>query len=386
MTSDPRLASLSAFPARPSTVAYRRLQDLLARADVILDGPRPVDIRINDPRACRAILGGSLGFGESYMAGWWDCDALDELAFRLFYARLDADPWSLRLLPQVAAALALNLQSRARSRQVAEAHYDVGNDLFERMLDRDLVYTCGYWADAESLEEAQAAKLELSCRKLGLRPGMRVLDIGCGFGAFMKYASERYGVSCVGYSVSERQTEVARRRCDGLPVEVVLDDYRSITGKYDRVVSIGMLEAVGYKNYRAFARVVHDALADDGIALIHTVGHNVSTRRGDPWIDRYVFPNGMLPSLAQLATAFEGLFVIEDLHNFGPHYDRTLRVWNARFQAAWPELSRRYERRFKRMWELYLLGFAGGFRARNWQLWQIVLTKPGRPQPLCRFT
>lgn len=358
---------------------------ILARAGVTLDGPESFDIRINDPRAYRAMLTGSLGFGEAYMDGYWDCDALDELTARVFAADLAADRPTWRVLARIAMAAMTNRQSRSRAIDVAHAHYDAGNDLFRKMLDENLVYTCGYWKDAADLEGAQLAKMDLVCRKLGLEPGMRVLDIGCGYGAFMKHASERFGVECVGYSVSARQMELARERCAGLPVRLVLEDYRSITGTYDRVVSIGMLEAVGYRNYRAFMQIVHRALATDGLALIHTVGHNVSTRRGDPWIDAYIFPNGMLPSIAQLGQSLEGLFVMEDWHNFGPDYDRTLMAWNERFQRAWPELSSAYSQRFKRMWELYLLGFAGGFRVRNWQLWQMVLSKPGRSQPACRL-
>ena len=360
------------------------LDELLDRADVRLDGTRPWDIRVQDPRAYRAMLSGSLGMGEAYMDGWWDCDALDALMERLFRARLDADPPTLRILVRSALAAIQNLQSRRRAFDVGRAHYDVGNDLFERMLDPDMVYTCGYWRDAADLASAQTAKLDLVCRKLELRPGMRVLDIGCGYGAFMKHATERYGVSCVGYSVSKEQSELARKRCERLPVTLVLEDYRAITGTFDRVVSIGMLEAVGYRNYRAYMEVIDRVLAPDGLALIHTVGHNVSTRRGDPWSDTYIFPNGMLPSIAQLGASMEGLFVMEDWHNFGPDYATTLMAWNDRFQRAWPDLEARYGARFKRMWELYLLGFAGGFRARAWQLWQIVLSKPGRTQPDCR--
>ena len=374
-------------PAVACTSHHQRLvKDQLARAGIVVDGPAPWDMRVHDERAFRAMaLHGSLGFGESYMAGHWDCDALDVLAERLFRNDLTADPRSARVLVHRALAVVRNLQSRARAAEVAEKHYDLGNDLFEAMLDSRMVYTCGYWRDAHDLESAQEAKLDLICRKLDLRPGMRVLDIGCGFGALMKHACERYGVSCTGYSVSREQTEYARRACEGLPVEIVLDDYRTIRGRFDRVVSVGMLEAVGYKNFRAYMQIAHDALEDDGLFLLHTVGHNRTTRNGDPWIEKYIFPNGMLPSIAQLGAAFEDLFVMEDWHNFGTDYEKTLLAWNARFQEAWPRLRGKYGDTFKRMWELYLLGFAGGFRARAWQLWQIVLTKPGRRPPACRL-
>ncbi len=378
-------------PWRANAAAVRSpdrdaVQSILTRAGIMLDGARPFDIRILDPRAYRAMLSGSLGFGEAYMDGWWDCDALDQVMARIFAADLAGDRPDLRVLSRVALAWLTNRQSRARAFEVGRAHYDVGTDVFEAMLDPEMVYTCAYWKDATDLASAQRAKLDLVCRKLGLTPGMRVLDIGCGYGAFMKHAAQHYGVECVGYSVSAEQTRVARERCAGLPVSIVVEDYRSIEGTYDRVVSIGMLEAVGYRNYRAFMQVVHDHLTTDGLALVHTVGHNRSTRRGDPWSDAYIFPNGMLPSIAQLGAAMEGLLVMEDWHNFGPDYDRTLMAWHERFQQAWPELSARHSDRFKRMWQLYLLGFAGGFRVRSWQLWQIVLSKPGRAQPDCRLS
>ncbi len=384
----PEDRALTRAPALTSALDRdrRALSALLARAGVELDGRRPFDIRIVDPRACGAMLSGSKGFGESYMAGAWDCDALDALAEKLFAADLTADRPTFDVMARALLARLMNRQSKERAFEVAEAHYDLETAIFERMLDDKLVYTCGYWKDATGLSSAQSAKLDLVCRKLALAPGMRLLDIGCGFGALMKHAAEHYGVTCVGYSVSREQTRIARERCAGLPVEVVIDDYRAIRGSFDRVASIGMLEAVGYRNYRPFMEVVARVLAPDGIALVHTVGSNVSTRRGDPWIDKHIFPNGMLPSIAQMGRAIEGLLVMEDWHNFGPDYDRTLMAWNDRFQAAWPELSRvtRRGERFKRMWELYLLFFAGGFRARTYQLWQIVLTKPGRSQPSCR--
>jgi len=380
----------SPIPSLPFSSLDRRaprdrsaVAELLSRAGVTLDGTAPWDIRVRDPRAYRAMLSGTLGFGESYMDGHWDCDALDQLAARLFAAKLDQDPPTLPVLARVLMARVANLQSPRRAFQVGEAHYDAGNDLFAHMLDENLVYTCGYWKNAADLRAAQIAKMDLVCRKLGLERGMRVLDIGCGFGSFMKYASETYGVTCVGYSVSAEQTAIAKERCEGLPVSIVLADYRTIPAAsqtFDRVVSIGMLEAVGYRNFRAFFEVVDEVLAPDGLALVHTVGHNVSTRRGDPWSDKYIFPNGMLPSIAQLGAAMEGLFVMEDWHNFGPDYEKTLLAWHQNFRRAWPELSSRYTERFRRMWELYLLGFAGGFRARNWQLWQIALSKPGTPQ------
>lgn len=362
------------------------LEGRLARAGIALDGPAPHDIRVRDERMFGAILGaGLLGVGESYMAGWWDCERLDEAVFRT----LDAGVYSrslssLRDLPTVLRAKLLNAQSGSRAVQVCEAHYDLGNDLFRAMLDERMVYTCGYWREARDLASAQVAKLDLVCRKLALRPGMRLLDIGCGWGSFMKFAAERYGVTCVGYSLSREQTALGRELCAGLPVEFVLDDYRRIRGEYDRVVSIGMMEAVGAKNFRAFMEVVARSLKPGGSALLHTMGSPRSFDRTESWYDKYIFPNGMIPSIAQLGRAMEGLLVMEDWHNFGTDYDPTLMAWNENFQRAWPTLSARYSPGFKRMWEFYLLSLAGSFRARYSHLWQIVVSKPGTRRWDCR--
>lgn len=343
------------------------------------DGVAPWDPQIHDARTFRRMtLEHSIGAGESYMDGWWDCAALDQFFFRLFRTRLGDDPRPLlgglsELLPR-----AVNLQSRTRSHRVNDQHYDLGNDLYEAMLDARMVYTCGYWEGAANLEEAQINKLELVCRKLGLQPGMRVLDIGCGFGSFLKYAAERHGIEGVGYTLSRSQHAYALRSCRDLPVEVRFGDYRTIQGRFDRIASIGMFEAVGQKNIRTFMAVMHRVIDPDGAALLHTIGKDMPRAASSHWVDKYIFPNGYIPELGEVVRGIEGLFRIEDLHNFGPDYDRTLMAWNERFQAAWPELEPRYGRRFRRMWEFYLMLFAGGFRAREWELWQLLLTPDSR--------
>ena len=270
--------------------------------------------------------------------------------------------------------------------EVGERHYDLGNDLYQAMLDKRMNYTCGYWKDAATLDEAQEAKLDLVCRKIGLQPGMRVLELGCGWGSFAKYAAEKYGAEVLGVTVSKEQVALGMEQCQGLPVELRLQDYREVEGTYDAVISIGVMEHVGYKNYRTYMQVVDRCLKEDGIAFVHTIGGNRSATSSDPWTNKYIFPNGMLPSIAQLGAAMEGLFVMEDWHNFGPHYDRTLMAWHANFEAAWPELKANYDERFYRMWRYYLLSCAGGFRSRNNQLWQIVMTRTGTPQPDCRVS
>lgn len=363
----------------------RQLAALLERADIQLNGSRPFDLQLRRPRAARRILAqGSLGLGESYVDGDWDAEQLDTLIYRLLQARLQDAVHPPGLLLAMVRARLLNLQSQARAWIVGRAHYDLGNDFFAAMLDESMAYSCGYWADAETLADAQTAKLDLVCRKLGLKPGMRLLDIGCGWGSLLVHAARHYGTTCVGLTISQAQAELARKRCEGLPVEIRLDDYRRLapeegSQRFDRVASIGMFEHVGSKNYPAFFEIARNALKPDGLMLLHTIGKTQHREVTDPWIDRYIFPNGQLPVLGQIADAADPRFVIEDVHNFGADYDRTLMAWHDRFRRSWPKFAARYGERFQRMWRYYLLSCAGAFRARNVQLWQLVLAPGGMP-------
>jgi len=354
------------------------VEALLEKADVRLDGDRPWDIQLHNPATIdRALAAGNLGFGEAYMDGWWDCERLDELFYRLLASGIDEEVQPLRLMLHSLRAKVLNLQTSRRAWQVGEAHYDLGNDFYEAMLDSRMTYSCGFWENARNLEEAQTAKLDIICRKLGLEPGMRVLDIGCGWGGFMEYAARHYGVECVGLTISREQAALARDRCAGLPVEVRGQDYRELFERFDRLVSIGMFEHVGRKNHREYMEVAARCLDDEGLFLLHSIGKKRTHTTPDAWIDRYIFPNGDLPSMGQVSTAVEDLFLIEDLHNFGADYDPTLMAWHENFEAAWPRFRDRYGERFHRMWRYYLLSCAGTFRARDNQLWQLVLSKRG---------
>ncbi len=365
----------------------RIVRELLELAEVELNGKNPWDIQVHNPNLYSRVLNeASLGLGESYMDGWWDCEALDELIYRVLKARLDTKVrgnWKIAL--HFLQARLFNLQTRSRALKVGEYTYDLGNDLYCAMLDKRLNYTCGYWKDAATLDEAQDAKLDLVCRKIGLKPGMDVLEFGCGWGSFASYAAEKYGAHVVGVTISKEQLSFAQEVCKGLPVELRFQDYREVQGKFDAVISIGMVEHVGYKNYPEYMRVVDRCLKDDGIALVHCIGSNESTTMGEPWAAKYIFPNGMLPSIAQIGEALAPTFVMEDWHNFAPHYVPTLLAWYANFEKAWPGLRAKYGDRFYRMWRFYLLNSAGAFRARAQQLWQIVFTRKGTPQPECRF-
>ena len=359
----------------------QRVEHLLDDADVCIDGSRPWDMRVHDPSTYSRILEhGSLGLGESYMDGCWDCAALDELISRLLAARLDERVVTMDDIWVGLQAKFVNLQRGQRAWTVAKQHYDLGNDLYRAMLGKRMVYSCGYWRHADDLDAAQEAKLDLVCRKLMLKPWMRVLDIGCGWGEALKFAAERYGVKGVGITLSKEQLVHARALCDGLPVEIRLQDYRETDERFDRVFSIGMFEHVGFKNYRTYFDCVSRCLTPDGLSLLHTIGGERSTDHTDPWIEKYIFPHSMLPSAAQIATAVEGRFVIEDWHNFGADYERTLLAWRDNIEAAWPALNAdRYDERFRRMWRYYLASAIAGFRTRRNQLWQIVLSPYGVP-------
>lgn len=353
------------------------LREVLAKADVRLNGDRPWDITTNDIQAfSNSISGGTLGIGEAFVDGLWDCKEIDELIDRLYRARLDTElekRWVL--IGSLLLSYLGSFGSRRKTSNVAE-HYNLGNDLFQAMLDPRLVYTCGYWKDTDSLVKAQEQKLDLVCRKVGLEKGMRVLDIGGGWGGFVKYAAEKYGTSAVNISVSKEQIELADKLCKGLPVENRLADYREINEPFDAIVSLGMFEHVGPKNHRSYMEVVNRCLKEGGLFLLHTIGSNISTNRGNPWVAKYIF-GGVVPSLTQITGAIEGLFILEDVHNFGPDYDKTLMAWWDNFDKNWPKLCEHYGDRFYRMWKLYLQSCAGAFRARNLQLWQIVLSKNG---------
>ena len=355
------------------------VENLLNQAGIGINGNNSWDIQVHNNKLYSRILsGGTLALGESYMDGWWDCPNLDQFFTKVLRANLGVMTLGIRtLIWQFLKACIINPQNKVRAFIVGEKHYDVGNDLYKLMLDKRMNYSCGYWQTADNLDDAQEAKLELSCQKLGLKPGMKVLDIGCGWAGFAKYAAEKYGVTVVGVTISKEQKKLAEELCQGLPVEIRLQDYRELNEEFDRIISIGMIEHVGRKNYREYMKVARRCLKDDGLFLLHTIGGLRSTVMVEPWIGKYIFPNGMLPSIKQLARSVEKLFVIEDLHNFSAYYDTTLMAWYTNFVANWDKIKNNYDERFYRMWVYYLLSCAGSFRARKNQLWQIVLSKNG---------
>jgi cyclopropane-fatty-acyl-phospholipid synthase len=364
----------------------RRVASLLDRADIRIGGDRPWDIQVHDDRFYARILAeGVLGVGESYMDGWWDCERLDDMFHRILAARLDQEirqDW--RMLVHLAVSRVMNLQSRRRSRHVVRRHYDLDTDLYMSFLDPYNQYTCAYFRGTDELDRAQEQKLELICRKLQLSAGDRVLDIGCGWGGFAKFAAEHYGCHVTGVTISPVQAAYARDFCRGLDVEILESDYRDLpqhipAGGVDKVLVCGMIEHVGYRNYRPLMQVVAHCLPARGLFLLHTIGgRSTKTTLQNRWLARYIFPNSMMPSLRQLAGAAEGELVLEDLHAFGPrHYEKTLLAWYDNFERNWHSISARHDDRFFRMWRFYLLHMAGSFRADQQHLWQIVFSKNG---------
>lgn len=357
----------------------KQIIKLLQEAGITVNGDQPWDIQIKNKKVYNKVIRkGSLGLGESYMDGWWDVERLDEFFDRVLRSKLDE---KFTLTPQnviqYLKAWALNLQTKKRASSSIIHHYDIGHDLYRSMLDKRMVYTCAFWDGASTLDEAQEAKLDLICQKLDVQPDDHILDIGCGWGSFTRFAAEKYGARVTGVTISNDQAKYAKEICKGLPVDIRLQDYRDITEKYDKIVSLGMMEHVGQKNYKTYLNTAARALKEDGLFLIQVIGRNTSANKADAWVSKYIFPNGMLPSVKQIGEALENTFVMEDWHNFGPNYDKTLMAWFENFDNHWDELKSNYSERFYRMWKYYLLSCAGAFRSRSNQLWQIVLSKEG---------
>lgn len=374
--------SFFCFAIRGETTPKQLIEEVLALADIKINGNRPSDIRVYDDRFYeRVIKEGSLGFGESYMEGWWDAPALDECLYKILKANLASKvkpTWGM--MWTYVKSKFFNMQAKGdRSEKVIQEHYELGDDLYEFMLGDTLAYTCAYWKGCSSLNEAQTAKFDLIAKKAGLKKGMRVLDLGCGWGGFSRHIAKNYGVTVVAVNLSAKQCDYAKKICEGLPVTVLNQDYRETVGTFDRIISIGLMEHVGYKNYRGFMDLIHRCLTDDGLALVHTIGRDTTSTIADPWISRYIFPHGHLPSITQFGEAIEGLFVMEDWHNFSSNYDHTLVAWFNNFEKNWDKVKAAYPDPFFKMWKYYLLSCAGAFRARDIQLWQVVLSKHGVP-------
>tara|TARA_Y100001947_G_scaffold73671_1_gene62350 strand:- start:579 stop:1706 length:1128 start_codon:yes stop_codon:yes gene_type:complete len=361
-----------------------KYSEILEGVDIEINGSRPWDLQVYNQDLYKSILfNGSLGFGESYMKGWFDCDRLDLFFEKILSSGIYNEIGGAPLFFGKMKSKLRNLQSVSRAFQVAERHYDIGNDLFSLMLDKTMMYTCGYWTkDVSTLEESQLAKLDLVAKKLNLKAGMKILDIGCGWGGAAKHFANNYGVTVIGITISKEQIEYAKQNSDNMDVEFRLMDYRDLDEKFDAIYSIGMFEAVGYKNYEEFFEVVRSCLKEEGAFLLHTIGGNESTTTADPWVEKYIFPNGMMPSAEQIAKASEGIFIFDDWHNIGPHYDKTLMCWYDNFINNYEKLKDKYDNEFYRMWTYWLLSSAANFRSRSLQLWQVLFSIEGSKRPI----
>ena len=369
-----------------------QIEAYTAAKGIAINGNSPWDIQVHDNRLYRDLMRrGSLAFGEGFVNGWWSCDQLDVLFTRLLRTEESIDALqgfelSSRLKNYVITIgeRIVNWQSPIRAQQVGRRHYDIDPRVYAAMLDSRKIYSCGYWENARSLEEAQEQKLRMICEKLELEKGERLLDIGCGWGGLAAYAAENYGVEVVGITISTQQARYAKEKTKGLPVKILLTDYRSdLVSKeklFDKVVSVGMLEHVGRRNDKKFFSIAANNLKEEGLMLVQTIGSRKTTYQVDPWINTYVFPNGRLPSAKQLCAGFEEKFKLDDWHCFGRDYDRTLMAWWKNFDQAWTKLREDMAPSFYRLWTYYLLSSAGLFRSGQGQLWQIVLSKPSRRQ------
>jgi len=344
---------------------------------------------INNPEFYdRVISQGSLGLGESYMEGWWDAkdndiaSCIGPMLCNELYNTIRVSP-SL-LLSAVATRILAN-GSRSRSKANIQQHYDVGNDFYELFLDTNMAYTCGYQKDKnDTIEQMQDQKHERVARKLGLKPGEHIVDLGCGFGGMLRYGAKHFGISGVGVTLSEGQHEWGNNKIkeEGLQdnIHIDLKDYRDMTGSFDHVVSIGLAEHTWQRGYETFIGKVSDLLKDGGVGLVHTIGSTAAPHETtDAWINRYIFPDGRLPRLEELIEEMRraGL-TVGHVENLKLHYAETLRHWKEKFnrnRTAIKAIGPEYNEEFLRMWDYYLQVCEAAFRYGELQLYQILFCK-----------
>jgi cyclopropane-fatty-acyl-phospholipid synthase len=334
----------------------------------------------------RVLRQANLGFAESYMDGWCDLKQIDEIYYRFLRNELHRKlRLSVKQLLQILLARIVNLQTPGRAKRDTNAHYDLSNELFSLFLGDTPLYTCGYWnREGMTLEEANRAAFDLSCRKLQLVPGARLLDVGCGWGAFLKFAAQNYGITGLGVNISRPQLEACEVACRGLPVDFLFEDCRLLDRQryregFDAISSIAMINHIGPKNYRQYFSTMHAVLKDKGLLLLQGIANQEKMYTNDPFMNKYIFPNGVCPSVSQLLEPAESYFVLEDFHNFTSFYPNTLKAWNANFQRNWEQIRKLdFDERFRRMWEIYFLSAAGTCRAREVLIFQAVFSKGRR--------
>lgn len=393
-------SSDSAKPRPLERRLLRRLLEELGRPDfsvVLWDGeeiaaeqskPAARLVIKNRPAFWRVVLDPEMQFGEMFSAAQIEIEG-DLIRFlEAFHRARLSSPRSksaARRLAEAALSVLRNLVSSnsiAASRSNIHRHYDLGNDFYRLWLDRQMVYSCGYFADPDMpLEDAQTAKMDLICRKLELHRDERVFEVGSGWGAMAIHMAKRYGARVSAFNISEEQLDYSRARLQqeglGGRVEFIRDDYRNISGRFDAFVSIGMLEHVGAKFYREFGRVIDRCLKNDGRGLMHSIGQDRPSH-ANPWIKRRIFPGGYIPSLRQMLEIWEPLGMsIVDVENLRLHYAKTLRHWLRRFNAVEDRVLRQFDENFLRAWRLYLSSSAAAFESGALQLFQVLFSRPG---------
>jgi cyclopropane-fatty-acyl-phospholipid synthase len=339
---------------------------------------------------------GALGFAESYMDGDWDTDNMELILYTLMLKEVEIEN-QIKSQPMQAmysffssifsTSTNTSLNTIESSKDNISHHYDIGNDLYKIMLDKRMQYTCAYFhKENMSLEEAQLAKMELIAKKLDLKSGMSVVDIGCGFGGMAYHLASKYGVRVTGVTLSAEQQTFANNNFGHPNVKIILKDYRHLdstdgdNGMFDRVYSIGMFEHVGRKNYSEYYDKCYSILKPNGIMLLHTIGRTYSDKFvPNPFVEKYIFPGGELPRLKDLTGKFIDKWHLEDMQNLGLSYAKTLRCWRNNI-GNWKDLDR-YSNRFRKMWNFYLLSFPVRFEARDICLWQLVYTKHNNTRP-----
>ena len=345
--------------------------------------PPVASVHIPDPRTLRRlILDAFIAFGDAYSEGALQIEGdLVDLIVGINRSLVRSTPKGMDWLFR-RRNLGRRGHSIAQSKDNVHHHYDIGNDFYKLWLDQQLLYTCAYFPHPDAtLEEAQIAKMDHVCRKLRLKPGDRVVEAGCGWGALALHMGRNYGAKVKAFNLSKEQVAYARERAasEGLSdrVEFIQDDYRTITGRHDVFVSVGMLEHVGRENYVELGRVIDRTLTDKGRGLIHTIGRN-QTRIMDPWTDKRIFPGAHPPTLREMMDIFEpSNFSVLDVENIRLHYAKTLWHWRDRFEKHLPEVRRMFDERFVRMWRFYLCGSQAAFVTGDMQLFQVVFARGG---------
>jgi cyclopropane-fatty-acyl-phospholipid synthase len=359
------------------------IKGLLLKAGITIGGNKPYDIHVHNEAFYDLVMtSGSLGLGESYIEKYWDCAQIDEFINRIIRADLSSEVGKdFKSLARIILAKVKNYQKASQSASDISEHYDIGDGWYESFLDNRMVYTCGYWKNATNLDEAQEAKLNLSCRKEKIEDGMHILDIGSGWGSYAKYVLENFkNVTVTGISNCKTHVQYATNTCKAYKnrVEFQLHDWGKIAGKYDAIASFGMFEHVGPKNYRRFMKKVYNSLSsDESLFLLHCISSNTATTSTDPYIQKRIFPGTVIPSVAGISKATDGLLKLEDWHLFGQDYDTTLMAWHNNFVKNFPELFKigKFNERNFRKQVYYFCMCAGSFRANKNDLSQIVFSK-----------